>query len=437
MDRHLNLFKFFNQNDSAEYLEKNISRALVLCLQNDTLLLHQFLRLIISKQDYEYLLANKIRESKVQIDIEKPATQLQATSMRSVYGVMLTEDLIQISDFFKLTYNQHTYYSPVVDIVVSIGDILIMIEVKRTNENCKQQLFNQLHIAFEKKVNQNTVKIKGVSWSQILSEVSRVNTFNAFTTSPTVFTDNFINLIRQHKLNWLPVEPFANLSDKEIDRDKRNKRLEACILSAGSDLELLNKSNRSGFRFNKNWADEILMWFTVCNKELFLKIYLWPANTKGQGWSVYYNKQWDWLKIKEVKTSFGTFEIEVLNEIKFSHINGSFLGKVNYSHKEERKCINTTANFENYTGSIKKRNWGDIELFLDEHFIENFDWRAKSQYNVFTDSGRTFYNLSLGFKVCVSIPFSTICNIDTKADDSSNFTILMVEINEFFEKLLD
>ncbi|MEQ8422053.1 MAG: hypothetical protein RIB64_18755 [Arenibacter algicola] len=278
MDRHLNLFKFFNQNDSAEYLEKNISRALVLCLQNDTLLLHQFLRLIISKQDYEYLLANKIRESKVQIDIEKPATQLQATSMRSVYGVMLTEDLIQISDFFKLTYNQHTDYSPVVDIVVSIGDILIMIEVKRTNENCKQQLFNQLHIAFEKKVNQNTVKIKGVSWSQILSEVSRVNTFNAFTTSPTVFTDNFINLIRQHKLNWLPVEPFANLSDKEIDRDKRNKRLEACILSAGSDLELLNKSNRSGFRFNKNWADEILMWFTVCNKELFLKIYLWPAN---------------------------------------------------------------------------------------------------------------------------------------------------------------
>ncbi|GAA4890411.1 hypothetical protein GCM10023311_13280 [Flaviramulus aquimarinus] len=437
MDRHLNLFKFFNQNDSAEYLEKNISRALVLCLQNDTLLLHQFIKVIISKQDYEYLLANKIRDSKVHIDIEKAATQLQASSMRSVYAIMLTEQLLEEADFFNLSYTQHGDYQPVTDIVISIGDILIMIEVKRTNENCKQQLYNQLHVAFEKRINQKTTTVKSITWRKVLEDISRVNTFNAFTTSPTLFTDNFINLVRQHKLHWLPVEPFSNLSSREIDNDKRYRRLEACILSAGSKLELLNKSNRSGFKFQKAWADEILMWFGYRNKELFLNIYLWPANTKGQGWPVFYNTSWDWLNTKSITTSCGTFEIEVTNEIKFSHIQGNFLGAINHSSKEEVKEINTTANFEKYAGKVDKNRWKEIESFLDSHFIKSFDWRAKCDYDDFTNSGRTFYNLSLGFQVCVAVPYSVISFIDTKAEDSSNFTALLVEINNFFEKLLD
>ena len=35
MDKHLNLFKFFNEKLSVEHIENNLSRALVLCLQND------------------------------------------------------------------------------------------------------------------------------------------------------------------------------------------------------------------------------------------------------------------------------------------------------------------------------------------------------------------------------------------------------------------
>jgi len=293
MDKHLNLFKFFNDNSTVVHLENNLSRALVLSLQNDNLFLYKFLHAIISrgnyKNDLDNLLSTPKEESFIEIDIQKSTRDLDQTDLKRIYAVALTESKLNLTDFFDLNEPENDDYKPVTDILITVDNIVFIVEVKRTGEDCKAQLFNQVYYAASKKVTKDIVVPVNFDWQEVMIAANTTKNFNLLFRTRNKFTNDFINLIRSYRTKWLPVAPFSAISENREDDDKRNIRLETCVLAAGDKLKLLNKQGRIGFSFEKPWADEILpRWVRTKEDQLYLKLYIWPANTKGQGWSLFY-----------------------------------------------------------------------------------------------------------------------------------------------------
>lgn len=442
MDKHLNLFKFFNETPSVEHIENNLSRAFVLCLQNDNLFLYKFLERVVRAgnhpSDLEYLFANPDRESRIDIDIQKSTRDLDQSGFKRIYAVALTENETNLSDFFELHAPKDENYKPITDILITVGDVIFIVEVKRNGQNCKQQLFEQVFYAASKNVTLDIVVPINYDWPKVMETATLSNNFNLLCERKSIFTNDFISLIRRYRTRWLPVTSFSALSENRADDDLRNIRLESCVMATGERLDLLNKTDRFGFSFQKAWADEILpRWIRTKEDKLYLKIYIWPANTKGQGWSVFYNKNWDWLNLKEVNLLGENFKVDIVHEIKFSHIQGNYITSINFTNDDLIKEINTTENFERYAGQHKRENWSNFENFLDAHFKPEFDWRQYCRYDQILNSGKSFYSISLGYQVGIKVPFSYLQSIDKDARDTSKVQDLFVASNDFYLTLLD
>jgi len=441
MDKHLNLFKFFNKKLSVEHIENNLSRALVLCLQNDNLFLHKFMESIINSgnynEDFKYLFSNPERGSRIEIDIQKSTRDLDQTDFKRIYAIALSEIELDLSDFFELSEPKDENYKPLTDVLITVGDIIFVIEVKRSKIDCKQQLSQQVFYAASKSLDKSIVVPVNFDWLKIMSLATLTNNFNLLSENKNIFTNDFISLIRRFRPHWLPVTPFANLSENTVDDDLRNIRLESCVLASGEKLELLDKVDRIGFKFRENWADEILPRWIRENNQLFLKLFIWPANTKGQGWSVFYNKNWDWLKLEKTRLMGQEFEIDVIYEVKFSHIQGNYITSLNFTGEDLKNEINTTSNFEKYAGKHDRTNWKRFEGFLDNHFFDNYDWRKKCNYNSILESGKSFYNISLGYQAGIKVPFTFLQSIDNRDTDTSSIEQLFIECNKFYEEMLN
>jgi len=440
MDKHLNLFKFFNEKLSVEHIENNLSRALVLCLQNDNLFLHKFLESVIRygafREDFKYLFSNPERGSRIEIDIQKSTRDLDQTDFKRIYAIALSEIELELSDFFNLTVPQDENYKPLTDILITVGDIIFVIEVKRAKIDCKQQLFEQVYYAASKSIDKSITVPVNFDWLKVMGLATLTNNFNLLSENKNIFTNDFISLIRRFKPHWLPVTPFSALSMDLKDDDLRNIRLESCVIASGDKLDLLDKTDRFGFKFKENWADEILPRWVREKDQLFLKLYIWPANTKGQGWSLFYNENWDWLKLERANLLGNEFEMDIIYEVKFSHIQGNYITSLNFSTQDLKKEINTTKNFEKYAGKHDRTNWKRFEKFLDDHFLDTYDWRKKCNYDLILQSGKSFYNISLGYQVGIKIPFGFLQSIDKNAADTSAVEKLFVECDNFYKDML-
>ena len=146
MNKHLNLFRTFNLQQNQEYIENNLSRAFVLCLQNDNLLFHEFLKDVLDDIDYQKVFSYSQEGGDITAELQQPITNINIAEYSKVYGLTLTSDRLDLKGFDNLEFNKSDKYKPITDITIDLnGEVLIVIEVKRTNEDCQQQLFNQIH----------------------------------------------------------------------------------------------------------------------------------------------------------------------------------------------------------------------------------------------------------------------------------------------------
>ena len=54
MNPHLNFFRYYNES-ASEFIGNNLSRALALCLQHDSLFFSRYIQEIVSFEDFGYL----------------------------------------------------------------------------------------------------------------------------------------------------------------------------------------------------------------------------------------------------------------------------------------------------------------------------------------------------------------------------------------------
>ena len=256
---HLNLFKHYSEIG----LENNLTRALVITLQNDPLFLNEFFYKITNKK-----LENELSyDSIIEMNIQEPVKNL--SGFESLYAVALTTE--RISDFSELPRETQ---DPITDIAIMVNNIGIIIEVKPSNENCVAQLKNQVNKISEKLVLENATIYKSLEWGDIINLLEKTLMIQRSFGRDTYISQNFLEFLEINHPTWFPIKKFSEIP---FSREDKNyylilKRLKDIKQTLVGNEQLIEISDRFAIPVNENWASEINMGLNSEKEALDLKI---------------------------------------------------------------------------------------------------------------------------------------------------------------------
>ena len=80
MNQHLNIFRFYNESSEKEFIENNISRAFAICLTNNSLFLNEYIKSIVTADDFDYLFSSIGQNEQYSIDLQIDTATLEKVS---------------------------------------------------------------------------------------------------------------------------------------------------------------------------------------------------------------------------------------------------------------------------------------------------------------------------------------------------------------------
>jgi hypothetical protein len=419
MNHHLNLFHFYHESHEPKFIENNLTRALALCLKHDPVLLYAFLTKILSPEDYDYLFYVHENDASIDFDMQIETSSL-VDETRKLYAIGLTDNTLT-ENWSDIANNIEPINKlNITDLVISIKDIKIIFEVKRTGEDCKEQLRQQ--IAPFKNNNQISIIPMALSWSHLLNTIEQVNNFYIYNGQSNQFINSFLQLIKTRFNHWVPTKPFKYLTFyKDVsdvsNRQQMQRRLHHAVTSIGNDkIDLL--WDRTSIKVEKDWATEAIPdFYKTDDKNEYLIIDIWPGNVKQQGYSLYH-RPLDWTNKETITIDEEVFELEIDRHIKFMHYN-KYITSLDIPLKDEnaslKKEINTQENLYELSGKWSRSDWPELVETLDQYF--NFDWKKECEWNEkFQDSARNYLTLSLGYCCRIYVPYAFVQKLDDSQD---------------------
>lgn len=426
MNKHLNIFTTYAKDNRKYQLENDLTRSLAICLQEDALFSHEVLKSILNGSSlFDQLFEDLDSETNIQIEIQKQTSQIG--DFDKLYAVSLSE--ASMSNFWQQTRDEE--YDPICDLVITINNIVIVIEAKRDNIDCTAQLYNQIFNIF-KKQNKNIEDDKeavtpfDLNWKKLMTIAVKVASFEKTTGNSNRFLTDFIRLVKQHNFSWLPEAPVGSLSIASTGPIL--KRIESALTQfckINPKVEKLSYRDRLGSTFSKGWANEVLFHIDKESGDLMVGIY--PGNTKGQGYHIF-NKEPQFSD--SLRVGGEVYPIVQGYHIKFT--GQSYITSLSLSENDFKKTLYTKDNFNDFTGRNKKDSWGRIEDLLDEHI--SADWKSLCNWQArVLDSKRTQFNMSFGYEISFRIPFKKLAQLDVNHNDIMPLTNLIESINNALE----
>lgn len=435
MNSHLNVFKTYT-NSSREYqLENDLTRAFAITLQEDSLFFNEVIKEIFNvKKFYTQLFDSLTNENKINIDIQKKARSI--TEFEHIFAIALSET--KIGNFWNSECNQ--IYDPICDLVIQLNNIYLVIEVKRENIDCTDQLYNQvLNIICANDVNINSLnenefgeKITpfDLNWVSLMSIATRVLSFENSYGNKNRFLNDFVDLVKNHNYKWLPQGSISslNFNNKELIF----QRIELAIIEASKINKEINKlpnNDRLSISFPKDWAKEIL--FSI-NDNGDLEIAIYPGNTKSQGEYLFKKNP---SFINEVQILNEKYTVNQTYHIKFTSFQKYFTG-LWFKETDLINNLYTSSNFMKYTGRKKRGNdWFELETLFDNNL--NYDWRKDCNWiNKIQKSGKSQFDISFGYELAISIPFNKLKSLDTEKLNINNLATIIIETYSIFKNNL-
>lgn len=429
MNKHLNIFTTYAKDNRSYQLENDLTRSLAICLQEDALFFHEVLKSIFDGSGlFDQLFEDLDGETNIQVEIQKQTSRIE--DFDKIYAVSLSEAVM--SDFWQ--QSRHLEYDPICDLVITINNVLIVIEAKRDNIDCTAQLYNQVFNILQKQ-NKNIVDYKDditpfdLNWPNLMAIAVKVASFEKTTSNSNRFLTDFIQLVKNHNFRWLPETPIGSLQSVNIKSIYR--RVESALTQFCNDDETVDKltySDRLGTTFSKGWSNELLFEIEPKSGDLVVDIY--PGNTKGQGYHIFpkdsqFNNS---LSINgEVYSASKCYHIKFMGQ---SYIAGLWL-----TDEDFNKQLFTKDNFYKHTGRIKRDSWCEIENLLNQHISS--DWKSQCHWqDKFINSGRTQFNIAFGYHISITIPFVTLAQLDKSHNDITPLANLIRSIYTAFETKL-
>lgn len=434
MNHHLNIFRFFNENTEKISIENNLSRAFSICLTNNSFFLNEYIKAIISNEDYNYLFSSISEDTKCLLDIQVDISTIEKEDFSKVYAVAMTaDDELDMDDFFS--QQNLGEKKSVTDIFINIKDIAIIIEVKRSGENCKAQLFNQV-LPFT--TEECTVVPMKFSWQDTIRLMEKVKHVQQLVGQNSIFIEDFLQLGEKRFPNWFDPKPFKVIPFSSQHGNPNYiqliKRMRQALLA--SNYELLDY-NRLGISVPFKWASEIILSFQSDqennNENVIFSIY--PGNTKGQGYQIF-NKQQDWQEKNSLNIKDIDYKLNISFNIKICHFS-KYISGLTFHAEDLIEPTHTYPNFLKKSGKWKKDNWENFESFMDSHFKPEFNWRKRSNWSEnFLNTDRTYFTMSLGYEIHAVVPYKSLRNIDTAEKDIATISDFINNVATSFQTLI-
>ena len=376
------------------------------------------------------------------MNIQIDTATIEKESFSKVYAVAMTSDKnLNMDDFFSQP--DFGERKNITDILISIKDIAIIIEVKRTGEDCKAQLYNQVLPFVREKYN---VIPKRFSWQEIVRLMEKVKHVQHLMSQNSVFIPDFLQLSEIRFPHWFEPKPFNVLPFSSQNGPPNYIQLSQRMRQAlsASKYELLGYSDRLGIAVPFGWASEVIPEFKSNKNGDYIEFYIWPGNTKQQGYQIF-NKPLAWQAKKTLSISGVLYDLKIAFNVKFCHFNRYVTG-INYCDQDVIKPLHTSGNFYSQSGKWNwnletekwcKGNTNDFERFMDDHFKPEFKWRDHCNWTEkFTNTDRNYFTMSLGYEVTVFIPYSHFKTIDKNENDVVGVSDFINNVADAFKTLI-
>ena len=442
-NRHLNLFSPYSQELSKENIEDNLNRAFVICLLNNHLLNYEFLRAIFDKANstsiFKNLFASVTEISKSHIDIQVNLKEVN-NEFSTIIPVSMSGKDLNIDEFFSHEENNNKEH--ITDILITINDVAILVEMKRSNENCIKQLYQQVATLRSDK-NRKVIKPVDFSWLKVMELVNHINGFQKLFNISDNYLKDFIHLIESYNPNWIPVSSLASIKNTKENIFKVRQRLSLALNNIeDDDITVLDYRDRIGLQIKAKWANEIVINTDVDEEQkIILKFGIWPGNTKGQG-SVMHQKlnmSQGWKPPVQLMINNESYKINLAYELKFCHFNGYVNNIiVTDNHIRSGRQLISEDIHSKFTGKYDRENWDKLDNFLTETLINSYDWKERLNWEeYFENTGRNYLTLSIGYQIETVVPFESIKSIDTKIDNVENLSNFIKQLKDEYLQLFD
>lgn len=430
INKHLNIFNTYTKENRDRQLENDLTRALAVCIQEDSIFLENILKYILSFKEgaYDKLFSVEREDSEIEIHIQKKINEIEGFD--KLFAVSITGKQMNTSTFFNSQH--HKEYQPITDLFLSIQHVAIIFEVKPNDVDCSAQLYNQCYNSIDEKERD---KIKDIvvpvdlSWSKIMEIIERVLNFQkSLGIKPRILND-FKDYIRLHNYRWLPITPLSSLN---INTDKTliERRIKTAIQQSTLGQII---SDRIGLELSVPWANELL--FYLIDEDF--EIRLFPGNTKGQGWYVF-NTESEPQFEENCIINGQTYLIEKNIHFKFTSFQKYFAGfDITFDSGFFKKDALKRSVFEKQTGRKKRgAGWDNLVMFLNDNIDSRFNWSDKIRWEKILESGKNQFDFSYGYFLRIRIPFAILKEIDKDIQNTLPLTKFLEACTEAVSKLL-
>lgn len=375
-------------------------------------------------------------EFRYEIDLQVNTNSIEVSDLKKIYAIAMTADQnLNMDDFHELTPSmaKETNFT---DVWIVIKDIAFVIEVKRYSENCKQQLYDQI-VPLQNTEDALLVIPVNFSWKHTMEIMEQVANIQRMQGHKNSLINDFIDLAEVRYPHWFPSKAFSQLPALSIGSNKsryiRQLRLKQIINH--SSHKVLDYNNRMAIGVNFGWASEIIPYFEQLDGKDFVTFTIWPGNTKGQGYHIF-DKSLDWTRKKQLLIGEDFYNIDIEIHVKFCHFN-KHITSLDFSQQILLKPINTAQNFYNKSGKWNRDKWVEFELFMDEYFASEFDWKKQCEFDQhFSNTSRTYFTVSFGFTVDLYIPYKKLQQIDFEIDHNERSSKLVDDIVDGYSRLI-
>lgn len=434
MDRHLNIFNFFNSGD-IEYLENNLSRAFAICLRHDPQFLAEVLRAVVPERLVNEILASELT---AEIDLQVSVNKLRGFS--TIIGVACSG--LEIPNLEAP--EQRETESPVTDVAIAIGPVCVLFEFKRTDEDCLAQLKRQAENARANCGQDTSVQYRDLSWRKIAKILHSLASLSA-PDNKNPFTGDFIRYLEAKWPQWLPERLLTELLFPVNEDDpnysylnSRLNRIKAQIYGVESTKEVIGRYNRFVIKTDFGWINEIQIEPDQNVEPKTLVVRMHVGDTKEQG-RKFFDARPDGVSWPD---QIGAYPLAVLPYVKISNQWGSALLWIVPNQDEAQRTHQETF-FTTFAHRYQRSNWARFASDLEEHIAAwttkcfNTDGGPPCNWDEkVTNTNRAAFQLSVGTKLSVHLPFEA-CQILDSCEDNPPLVAEFRHVINNIRRLID
>lgn len=427
----MNMFVHYPAGEEAE---NNVSRVLAIILSENRLFFDRFMEMISSKLPDPIM--KPVSPEDFTVDIQRSASDLaeDLEGIRRIIPVTLTPN-----GAVKQEGNDGSD-NPIPDICITCrngeNSDLIIIEVKVTNDIAEAQSRHQAENIASRNKTGSEVSISPVinlAWKdtvKLILEISSLQSGN------DLILAHYIEYLKPNYADWFPASPFSVKMTSEFARARLDILASSCAAKLSSHYEPETFSAGASFdvngrkiSFSPSWGYlrefHIIANFGDDSSLTGITLKFWPGNNAGQSWQLFGGNKtkanMSWTKNTSINADGESLALSVCPYLKFSHINGRFVMCAYLSADSiGTDKANILQNFCSLNGTwtrdgayswdaLKSRILDGTSALLSRESAEAF----KSKFDEkFTDSGRNFAYVSLGYEIWIEIPVSKLEKLD-------------------------